>query len=181
MQDVGLGDWQGKLPRDLRIQDDSSSHGTPLITVFPDLPEHKTYLHESKLRVQNLQCSMRPTTKENCSCAFALFVIDALQFRLLCCVLVLSGTLSCAELQQTLQMCEVAGSYQSGAGIRNCAKTSGYQCHNRDHKKWNIPLVCILAVLESTRSLPRLGALALGTPRSPPQHYPTCKELVRSL
>lgn len=45
--------------------------------------------------------SMRPTTKENCFCAFALFVIDALQFRLVCCVLVL---------------CEVAGPYQSGGG-----------------------------------------------------------------
>ncbi len=49
--------------------------------------------------------------------------VDALQFRLLCCcVLVLSGTLSCAERQQTLQMCEVAGSYQNGAGIRNRVK-----------------------------------------------------------
>jgi hypothetical protein len=79
-------------------------------------------------------------------------------------------------------MCEVAGSYQNGAGIRNRVKPLRVSKMITVVIKNEIPhWYGILAVLESTRSLPRLGALALGTPRSPPQHYPTCKDLVRSL
>lgn len=128
MQDVGLGDWQGKLPRDLRIQDDSSSHGTPLITVFPDLPEHKTYLHESKLRVRNLQMDQQGV------------LWDRLQRKLVLAPL-LSSLCWCSSVPPSLLLrprsflercpalngsepfkCVLLLPTRVGAGIKNCVK-----------------------------------------------------------